>query len=113
MNRLLSRADRPQAVFCATDHMAFGALRDSHIHPQDCWVIGYDDVEMAAWAPFSLTTVRRPSREMARIGARLLIERIHSPGLAPRRVDVPCDLIVREARTWPKSRHLPIVGPRS
>jgi LacI family transcriptional regulator len=98
MKRLLSRADRPQAVFCANDLMAFGALdalRASRVQPQDCWIIGYDDVEMASWDSFSLTTVRQPSREMARIGARLLVERIHSPGLVPRRVNFPCDLIVR------------------
>ncbi|MCY0906378.1 LacI family DNA-binding transcriptional regulator [Arthrobacter sp. H14-L1] len=98
MNRLLSGGDLPQAVFCANDHMAFGALdalRANRIPARDCWVIGYDDVEMAAWDSFSLTTVRQPSREMARSGAGLLLERIHTPGLAPRRVDFPCDLIVR------------------
>jgi LacI family transcriptional regulator len=98
MNRLLSRFDRPQAVFCANDLMAFGALdalRASRVQRHDCWVIGYDDVEMASWDSFSLTTVRQPSREMARVGARLLVERIHSPGLVPRRVNFPCDLIVR------------------
>jgi LacI family transcriptional regulator len=98
MNRLLDRADRPQAVFCANDHMAFGALdalRANQLQPQDCWVIGYDDVEMAAWDSFSLTTVRQPSREMARVGAKMLIDRIFSPASAPRRVNFPCDLIVR------------------
>lgn len=98
MNRMLSRADRPQAVFCANDHLAFGALdalRANRLQPRDCWVIGYDDVEMAAWDSFSLTTVRQPSREMARVGARMLIDRIHSPGRAPRRVNFPCDLIIR------------------
>ena len=97
-NRLLSRADRPQAIFCANDHMAFGALdalRAHRIQPADCWVIGYDDVDMAAWDSFSLTTVRQPSREMARVGAEMLLNRIHSPGLALRRVDFPCDLIIR------------------
>ncbi|WP_157372026.1 substrate-binding domain-containing protein [Arthrobacter sp. Soil736] len=98
MNRLLSRADRPQAVFCANDHMAFGALdalRANQLQPRDCWVIGYDDVEMAAWESFSLTTVRQPSREMARVGAKMMIDRIYSPGRAPRRVNFPCELIVR------------------
>jgi LacI family transcriptional regulator len=98
MGRLLSRADRPQAVFCANDLMAFGALdalRANHVQPQDCWVIGYDDVDMAAWDSFSLTTVRQPSREMARVGARMLLDRIHGPGQPARRVNFPCDLIVR------------------
>jgi LacI family transcriptional regulator len=97
-NRLLSRADRPQAIFCANDHMAFGALdtlRAHHIQPPDCWVIGYDDVDMAAWDSFSLTTVRQPSREMARAGAEMMLNRIHSPKRAPQRVNFPCDLIVR------------------
>lgn len=98
MDRLLNRADRPQAVFCANDHMAFGALdalRANQVQPHECWVIGYDDVDMAAWSSFSLTTVRQPSREMARIGAQLLVERIHSPDIASRRVNFHCDLIVR------------------
>jgi LacI family transcriptional regulator len=98
MTDLLGRADRPQAVFCANDHMAFGALdalRANRVLTQDCWIIGYDDVEMAAWDSFSLTTVRQPSREMARAGARLLLERIHSPELPHRRVNFNCDLIVR------------------
>jgi LacI family transcriptional regulator len=98
MTDLLGRVDRPQAVFCANDHMAFGALdalRAKRVLAQECWIIGYDDVEMAAWDSFSLTTVRQPSREMARAGARLLLERLHSPELPPRRVSFDCDLIVR------------------
>lgn len=99
-NRLLARADRPQAIFCANDHMAFGALdalRAHDIQPTDCWVIGYDDVDMAAWESFSLTTVRQPSREMARAGAEMMINRIHTPKSPPRQVNFPCDLIVRNS----------------
>jgi LacI family transcriptional regulator len=32
---------------------------------------------------------------MARVGAKMLLERIHAPGQPARRVDFPCDLIVR------------------
>jgi|SRR5690349_2588766 DNA-binding LacI/PurR family transcriptional regulator len=82
----------------ADDLMAFGALdalRANRTPAQDCWVIGYDDVDVAAWDSFSLTTVRQPSREMAWAGAKMLLERIHAPGEPPRRVNFPCDLIVR------------------
>jgi LacI family transcriptional regulator len=99
MNRLLLLPDRPQAVFCGNDYMAFGALdalRASRLAaPQRCWVVGYDDVEMAAWESFSLTTVRQPSREMARAGVGLLLDRIHTPGLPSRRVNFPYKLVVR------------------
>ena len=50
---------------------------------------------MAAWNSSSLTTVRQPSREIARVGAKMLLERIHTPGGPARRVNFPCDLIVR------------------
>lgn len=99
MERLLSLPDRPEAVFCANDYMAFGALDALRRHglsaPGDCWIIGYDDVEMAAWDSFSLTTVRQPSREMARSGAKLLLSRIESPEQPPRRQEFPCELIIR------------------
>lgn len=106
MSRLLSRSDRPQAVFCANDLMAFGALdalRAQQFTTKDCWVIGYDDVDMAAWDSFSLTTVRQPSREMARIGAQMLIDRITNPGQPTRQVIFPCELIVRASARQPEA----------
>jgi LacI family transcriptional regulator len=107
MNELLSRADRPQAVFCANDYMAFGALdalRSKGLSaPEDCWVIGYDDVEMSSWASFDLTTVRQPSREMARVGARMLLSRLHSPELPPQRVEFPGQLIIRGSTGKPQT----------
>jgi LacI family transcriptional regulator len=100
MERLLARADSPQAVFCANDFMAFGALdalrrstRDSGEH----WVIGYDDVDMAGWSSFNLTSVRQPSRDMARSGVRLLLERLKDPDAPPRKIDFPSELIVRQS----------------
>lgn len=98
MGRLLSRGDRPQAVFCANDLMAFGvldALRAQQMTAQDCWVIGYDDVDMASWECFNLTTVRQPSHEMARIGAQMLVKRISAPEQPARQVTFPSELIVR------------------
>jgi LacI family transcriptional regulator len=48
--------------------------------PGDVSVIGFDDVPMAAWEVFQLTTVRQPLAEMARTAARLLVERIEHDG---------------------------------
>ena len=98
-SRLLGRADPPEAVFCANDYMAFGALdalRSRGLSaPGDCWVIGYDDVDMASWPSFDLTTVRQPSREMARAGARMLLERLADPARPAQQRSFPCKLIVR------------------
>ena len=104
-SKLLGRADPPQAIFFANDYMAFGALdalRAQRLSaPEDFWVIGYDDVDMASWPSFNLTTVRQPSREMARAGAKMLLERLESPELSPRHQQFPCRLIVRGSTNTP------------
>jgi LacI family transcriptional regulator len=96
---LLARATPPEAIFCANDYMAFGALdavRGSGMDPAGApWVIGFDDVAMAAWTSFDLTTVRQPSREMARAGVRLLLQRISDPSSPATRCVFACQLIER------------------
>jgi len=96
--RLLSRSPHPRAIFCANDFMALGALdarQEMGVPAHQCWIVGYDDIAMASWPSFSLTTVRQPSREMASVGARLLLERIEDPSLPPRDVRFASALVVR------------------
>ncbi|EQD83638.1 LacI family transcriptional regulator, partial [Saccharopolyspora erythraea D] len=53
MRDLLSQDEPPTAVFCANDLTALGAVDAAvslgHRVPQDVWVVGYDDIAMAAW----------------------------------------------------------------
>lgn len=54
---------QPDAIFCGNDLMAIGcldALR-SRLHlrvPEDVMVLGHDDIEMAEWAPYQLSTLQ-------------------------------------------------------
>jgi DNA-binding LacI/PurR family transcriptional regulator len=63
------RKKRPDCIFFASDIMALGgihALQQSGLRvPDDISVIGFDDVPMASWPSFDLTTVRQPLPEMA------------------------------------------------
>jgi LacI family transcriptional regulator len=96
--RLFDRAMPPEAVVCANDFMAFGVLdvlRNRGRTANECWVLGYDDVEMASWHSFSLTTVRQPSREMTAVGAQMLLDRLLHPAAPSQRVSFPPQLIVR------------------
>jgi DNA-binding LacI/PurR family transcriptional regulator len=67
---LLSRADRPDAVFCVTDLLAFGFM-DAARHvfamniPKEICVIGFDDIPQANWDSYGLTTFRQPVEEIA------------------------------------------------
>lgn len=96
---LLASARLPDVLFCANDYMAFGALdaiKAVGLSPSQApWVIGFDDVAMASWSSFDLTTVRQPSREMARIGTELLIARINDPLTPVTKKVFPCELVVR------------------
>lgn len=58
----------PEAVFCANDIMAVAVLDAARIKgvavPADLAVIGFDDIPMAAWESYRLTTMRQPLRRM-------------------------------------------------
>jgi len=82
---LLERDDPPDALFCGSDIVALGVLdyaRASGIRvPDDLSVIGFDDIPMARWAAYALTTIRQPVDEMIATTLDLLAERIANPAV--------------------------------
>lgn len=78
--KLLSRPDRPTAIFASNDQMAIGvvhAARELGLGvPADLSVAGFDDTEVAAQIIPALTTVRRPVQLMAMAAAQKLIATI-------------------------------------
>ncbi|MFF5175838.1 LacI family DNA-binding transcriptional regulator [Micromonospora sp. NPDC000089] len=80
MRQLLDACPDLDAVFVASDLMAFGALRTlrdaGRRVPEDVAVIGFDDAPIAQQAEPPLTTVFQPVEEMGRQMARLLVARI-------------------------------------
>lgn len=99
MRHFLAQPDPPTAVFCVNDLTAFGALDGARSVgasvPEDVWVVGYDDIPMAAWEAFDLTTVRQPIREMTRLAVRMLLDRIDDPDRPPTQRRLPATLVVR------------------
>lgn len=87
MLKLLSLPKPPTAVFCVTDLMAFGALNAARALgkrvPEDVWVVGFDDIKMASWEVFDLTTITQPIAEMAREAVVALMRRIDDPHRSP------------------------------
>jgi DNA-binding LacI/PurR family transcriptional regulator len=77
---LLDAGVRFDALACATDTVALGAMRalaDRGIAvPGEVLVTGFDDVEQAAYAVPSLTTVAPGHAEMAQAALRMLTDRI-------------------------------------
>jgi DNA-binding LacI/PurR family transcriptional regulator len=101
MRELLERRPGLDAVFACSDLMASGALRALRAAgrrvPADVALVGYDDLEPAAWADPPLTTVRQDVEGMGRMMAELLMRRLNpSPADAsPAPVVTPARLVVR------------------
>ncbi|MGW7352060.1 LacI family DNA-binding transcriptional regulator [Streptomyces sp. NPDC054784] len=105
MAELLDRTPDLDAVFAGSDLMASGAIRTLRAYgrgvPDDVAVVGYDDLEPAAWADPPLTTVRQDVEGMGRMMAELLMRRLGlgpeptAPEGVPTSVVTPARLIVR------------------
>jgi LacI family transcriptional regulator len=100
MTRLMAMGERPDAIFCANDLMAIGALDVAHELglqvPQDIAIVGFDDVDAATIVTPQLTTVRNPAYESGRTAGDLLLSRMTRRYTgAGRTVVLPCPLIER------------------
>lgn len=95
--RLLS--EEPDAIFAFSDRMAvgvLGALREAGRRvPEDVAVVGFDDLAPAQQATPDLTTVRQEVTETGVVAVDLLLERIRTPDLPARRVELETTLVVR------------------
>jgi LacI family transcriptional regulator len=104
--KLLERGEF-SALFAFNDVSAIGALRaflDAGLDvPGDMSVIGFDDIQSAAFLNPSLTTVRQPLEEMGRIAARALLDTLRGKE-QPAEFSVEPELIVRRSTGPPRKR---------
>ena len=97
---LLRLKPRPDAVFCASDVLAY-ALVDVARHeyglaiPRDLMVIGVDDAPPSAWQGYGLSTMRQDVPTLVTQTVDLLVERIRAPHSRARAVTVPMSPVLR------------------
>lgn len=95
---VLSRSDRPTAVFCATDMQALGVVNKARQLglrvPEDLAVLGFDDLDFADYV--GLSTVRQPLDESGRLAVEILLSRIKDPDRPLRHVRLPLSIIERQ-----------------
>jgi LacI family transcriptional regulator len=107
MGHLMALDPRATVVICANDTVAIGALNAARSLglrvPEDVSVVGFDDLPMAAWEVFQLTTVHQPMEDMARTAVRLLVDRIEGRVAADdvRRVVFEPQLVIRQTLAPP------------
>lgn len=105
---MMDSATPPDAIFVGNDHMAFAVLDTLRYEmglrvPQDVAIVGYDDVPLAAWLAYNLTTMRQPVNRMVEATIEALISRIDDPTLPAQLIEIDSPLIARGTTKGPKT----------
>ena len=77
--------------------------------PKDVSVIGFDDIPMAAWPSYNLTTIRQPIEKMIHSAVNDLLDRINQDTMYPKQELVPGDLVVRSSAKLPAGLSLSLI----
>lgn len=94
---------RPEAIFAANDLLALGLLQAFGMAgrisvPNDIAIIGYDDIDFAAAAMVSLSSIRQPSAEIGRTAVDLLLRLVaHGADFEPEQIVFQPELVVRDS----------------
>jgi DNA-binding LacI/PurR family transcriptional regulator len=110
--KILASREPFTALFAFNDVSAIGAiqaLREAGRRiPEDVSVVGFDDIQSAAFQNPGLTTVRQPLREMGVLAAATLLQRINAPAKVPypKEIIVEPDFVVRGS-TGPAPQSVP------
>lgn len=99
MEKLLK--NKPEAVFVASDTMAFGAIRaikDAGLRiPEDIALIGFDNIPTSADMSPPLTTINQDIQKMGEVAVNMLIDLISKENKEIENIILPAELIIRDS----------------
>lgn len=97
----LLEGNRPDAIFAANDIMALGALDAIRARGlqvgDDVSVIGYDNIPMAAWGAYQLTTISQDINTMIERTVDVLLTKLEQPNSGSETIRIPGQFIVRQS----------------
>ena len=107
LNRRAPGDEQFTALVCYNDIVAIGAMRALREHrlrvPEDISVVGFDDIQAAAFQNPSLTTIRQPLRMMGSTAASILLRRIRGQATDPESISMHPELVIRESTAPPRA----------
>jgi len=97
----IDRGEVPEALFCANDEMAIGAMmclqEAGIVVPEKVSIVGFDDIRLSSYVRPRLTTIRRPILEMGLLAAHVLLKAIAGEDGGGPGVTLSVDLVERES----------------
>jgi len=98
---LMGLAEPPDAIICASDLIAIGAIQWLHQHnirvPDDIAVTGFDNITESAFTAPSLTTVHVHKQLMGELAAERVVKRIENANEVPLFIQTPTHLVIRQS----------------
>ncbi len=99
--QLMQLANPPDAIVCASDRVAIGAIQWLHQHglrvPDDIAVTGFDNITESAFTAPSLTTVHVHKELMGELAAERVVKRIENEFEVPLLIQTPTHLVIRQS----------------
>ena len=100
-HQLLALAEPPDAIFCASDVMAIGAMlaiEEAGLRiPEDVALVGFDDSDYATMTVPSLTSVRQDRVGLGAAAVEAMLRVLDHPDSSPPSSVLPVELVVRES----------------
>jgi LacI family transcriptional regulator len=107
IHNLLERRAEFTAILCFNDISAMGSIRALHDAglrvPDDVSILGFDDIQSAAFQVPSLSTIRQPLKLMGSTGAEVLLRKLAGEE-TPSILRVQPELVFRESTCAPNKR---------
>jgi LacI family transcriptional regulator len=98
---LMNLKKPPDAIVCASDRLAFGAMQWLHQNgfrvPEDISVTGYDNIPDSEFTIPALTTVHVHKELLGVLAAERAIRRIEDPNEVPLQIMTPTSAIIRQS----------------
>lgn len=104
--QIIAMEERPSAVFCAADTVAFGLMSGLQAGglrvPEDISVVGFDDIDMSEYYVPALTTIRQDRVRLGQTAAARLLDRLSGATIAPTEELLPVELVIRASTAPPR-----------
>jgi DNA-binding LacI/PurR family transcriptional regulator len=99
--QLMALPNPPDAIVCASDRIAIGAIQWLHQHgyrvPEDIAVTGFDNISDSAFTSPPLTTVHVHKQLMGELAAERVVKRIENVNEIPLLIQTPTHLVIRQS----------------
>jgi DNA-binding LacI/PurR family transcriptional regulator len=99
--QLMANPKKVDCIFCANDITALGAMEAARVMnlkiPEDLAIVGFDDIPMASWPSYSLTTWQQPIGQMVESAIRILLNQIDGKINEPQTEMIKGHLVIRNS----------------